>query len=251
MSLSVAVAGKGGTGKTTFSSLLIRYLLGENKKPILAVDADPNANLGDALGLEIEDTVGDICEEMLRNKDNLPAGMAKTDYLNLKIERALIESSGMDLLSMGRPEGPGCYCYTNNLLRSIIDKISSRYPYLIMDNEAGLEHLSRKTTRDVDFLLIVSDPTVRGLKTVQRIHQMVSNLKISVGKQFLVLNRAKPESSSILSSHLEKVGIGLAGVIPEDELIYEYDGEGKPLVELPAESTAVKAVKGIVEKLGI
>ncbi len=251
MSLSIAVAGKGGTGKTTLSSLLTRYLLEAGKKPILAVDADPNANLGDALGLKVEETVGDICEEMLKNKDNLPAGMAKTDYLNLKIERALIESPGVDLLSMGRPEGPGCYCYTNNLLRSIIDKISSRYPYLIMDNEAGLEHLSRKTTRDVDFLLIVSDPTVRGLKTVRRIHQMVSNLKISVGKQFLVLNRSAAEDSSKLSSHIKEAEIELAGVIPEDELIRAYDGEGKPLVELPGESKAVKAVKNIVEKLGI
>ncbi len=251
MDLSIAVAGKGGTGKTTLSTLLIRYLLGEGKKPILAVDADPNANLGETLGLSIEDTVGDICEEMLRDKDNLPAGMAKTDYLNLRIERALIESPGLDLLTMGRPEGPGCYCYTNNLLRSIIDKISSRYPYLIMDNEAGLEHLSRKTTRDVDILLITSDPTVRGLKTVKRIHEIVTNLKISVGKQFLVLNRAKAEDSSKLSSHIKDVGIELAGVIPEDELIYEYDGEGKPLMELPLESKAVKAAKNIVEKLGI
>lgn len=251
MGLSIAVAGKGGTGKTTLCSLLIGYLRGEGKQPILAVDADPNANLSEVLGLKVEETVGDICEEMLQNKDNLPASMAKTDYLNLKIERALIESPGLDLLTMGRPEGPGCYCYANNLLRSTIDRISSRYPYLVMDNEAGLEHLSRKTTRDVNLLLITSDPTVRGLETVKRISQMVTSLKISVGKQFLVLNRADSEDSSKLSSSIKGVGIELSGIIPEDELICKYDGEGKPLIELPAESKAVEAVKSIVERLGI
>ena len=251
MGLSIAVAGKGGTGKTTLSSLLIRYLLGEGKEPVLAVDADPNANLGETLGLKVEDTVGDICEEMLREKDNLPAGMAKTDYLNLRVEKALIESRGVDLLTMGRPEGPGCYCYTNNLLRSIIDRISSRYPYLVMDNEAGLEHLSRKTTRDIDLLLIASDPTVRGLETVRRISRIITNLKISVGKQFLVLNRAGSEDSARLSSPLGDMEIELAGIIPEDELIHKYDGEGKPFIELPPGSKAVKAVKNIVEKLGL
>ncbi len=251
MGLNIAIAGKGGTGKTSLSSLLIRYLLEGGKKPILAVDADPNANLGETLGLKVEETVGDICEEMLQNKDKLSPSMAKTDYLNLKIERALVESPGVDLLTMGCPEGPGCYCYTNNLLRSIIDRISSRYPYLIMDNEAGLEHLSRKTTRDVDLLLIVSDPTVRGLATVKRIHQIVTNLKITVGKQFLVLSRAGSEDSSKLSSPIKDVGMEFLGMIPEDELIHEYDREGKPLIELPADSKAVKAVKDIVEKLKI
>lgn len=251
MSLSIAVAGKGGTGKTTLCSLLIYYLLGEGKKPILAVDADPNTNLDEILGLKVEETVGDISEEMLRDKDNLPAGMAKTDYLNLRIEKALIESPGLDLLAMGRPEGPGCYCYTNNLLRSTIDRISSRYPYLIMDNEAGLEHLSRKTTRDVDLFLITFDPTVRGLKAAEKISLLVTGLKISVGKQLFILNRAAPEDSSKLSFPLKEMGIELSGIIPEDELIHAYDGKGKPFMELPEESKAVKAVRDIAEKLGI
>jgi CO dehydrogenase maturation factor len=165
MAFTIALAGKGGTGKTTTAALMVRALREMGARSVLAVDADPNACLHEALGTEVERSVGQITEEMLENPEANPGGMSKDAWLELNIQRFVVEETEYDLLSMGRPEGSGCYCYANNLVRGCIDDLQRSYEYVVMDNEAGLEHLSRRTTRDVDLLLIVSDPSVRGIRT--------------------------------------------------------------------------------------
>ena len=192
MTTTIAVAGKGGTGKTTLAGLLIRRLAEDRAGPILAIDADPASNLNTVLGLPLEKTVGDVREETSEKAraNLLEAGIAKRDLLDYEINSSVVEGVGVDLLAMGRPEGPGCYCAANNMLRAIIDAIADSYPWVVIDNEAGLEHLSRRTTRDVDVLLIVSDATVRGITTAGRIAALLTELKTKVGKHYLIVNRA-------------------------------------------------------------
>ena len=249
MTTTIAVAGKGGTGKTTLTGLLIRRLAEHNAGPILAIDADPASNLNTVLDLPLEKTVGDVREETsAKARANLlEAGIAKRDLFDYEINSSVVEGVGVDLLAMGRPEGPGCYCAANNMLRAIIDSIADSYPWVVIDNEAGLEHLSRRTTRDVDLLLIVSDATVRGITTAGRIASMLTELDTTVGKHFLIVNRAPtgltPEINAAISEH----GLDLLAVLPDDPLVAALDAAGRPILQLPDDSRLAVAMAPVVE----
>lgn len=244
----IAVSGKGGTGKTLVSSLLIKSLSGKNHD-ILAIDADPDSNLPEALGIPVHLTVGDIREELKKDtaEGNLPTDANKWDILDYKIMESIIETPEFDLLVMGRPEGSGCYCAVNNILRKIIGTISHNYDYIIIDTEAGLEHLSRRTTQNVDVMLVVTDPSKRGILTAKRIDSLSDELDISFNKMYLVLNRVKPQNERILLEKVKDIELDIAGTIYQDELIENYDMEGKPLIDLPDDFQAVKSVSKIIE----
>ena len=245
----IAMAGKGGTGKTTLSALVIGYLRKKGLKPILAVDADPSSNLVDALGLTVNKSLGTAREDFFETKGNLPPGMTKETYLEMKLHEILVESPGLDLLVMGRPEGPGCYCYANNILRRHLDVLIKNYPFVVMDNEAGMEHLSRRTTQGVDYLLFVSDYSLRGIRTVGKIRELIDELKLSVKEKHLVVDRVPNGMDPVFSQEVRDLGLNLLGAIPEDTLISEYEMKGRPLLELPDESPAVQVVSEMMEKM--
>lgn len=256
MTTTIALAGKGGTGKTTISALLIRYLIEERNGSILAIDADPATNLNMVLGMEIEETVGDIREDMLDMAQSsgalagsMPGGMSKQDYLDYQVQMALTEGERVDLLVMGRPEGQGCYCAANQMLRVIVDRLEKQYDYVVIDNEAGMEHLSRRTTRDVDVLLLVTDPTQRGLIAAHHMRDMVPELEIGVGRVYLVVNRLRGEMPAPLAQAVEQKGLELLGTVPEDSAMAEFEFTGRPLVELPAETEVYQAVRGMTQRL--
>ncbi len=249
MSFSIAVAGKGGSGKTSITSLVIRYLKNNGLGPILAIDADANANLGDSLGLEVKQTVGSIIASFNDEKINIPAGMTKEAYLQYKLNGALVESKGLDLLTMGRGEGPECYCYPNLLLRKFADSLSGNYAYVVMDNEAGMEHLSRRTTQNIDALLIISDHSVKGIRTIARIIDLVAELRLAVKKQAVIINFAPPKLAPLVSQELARLGIEPAALIPEDEQIYQADLELKPLLGMPDTAKAVRVVDDLMLRL--
>lgn len=250
MSFTIAVAGKGGTGKTTISSLIIRELIKKGKTPVFAVDADANVNLNEQLGVKVEKTIGGVREEMLDTigAGEMPAGMSKETYMEYQIQDALIEENGFDLLVMGRPEGPGCYCYANNLLRRYIEVLAKNYPYIVIDNEAGMEHLSRRTTQKIDLLLIVSEPNPVGILTAARIRDLAKEMKISVGKAGLVINRVNGELPDILKQEVEKYRLELIGTIPIDDTITNFSFERKPTILMPDDSPSTRAIGEIVDK---
>jgi CO dehydrogenase maturation factor len=243
---TIAMAGKGGTGKTTLAGLLVRFLKEHNMTPILAVDADANTNLNEVLGLEVEETLGEA-REMMRK--DVPVGMTKDIFMEMKVEQALVESNGFDLMVMGRPEGPGCYCAANNLLSKFIERMMDNYPYLVVDNEAGMEHFSRLTTKDIDLLLIVSDSSRRGILSARRIYDLVDELGIKVGRKYLLVNQYRDKLESLVAKETQTFDPDSVSTIPEDDLIYEFDLEGKPTIELPAESVALQATNEIFRKL--
>ena len=247
----IAVTGKGGVGKTTISSLLVRSMVNSGKKPILVVDADPNSNLNEVLGLEVDETIGAIREEMSERSGSMPGGMAKHEYLEFKVNECMIESDGFDLLVMGRPEGPGCYCFANNVLRDILAAIGKQYPHIVIDNEAGMEHMSRRITTSIDHLFIVSNPTPRGLLAADRIKELVKELKLSVGTMQLIINQARNGIPKEVEKRIEEIGLPLAGVIQDDDLLREYDGVGRPLIELPETSSTVQKLEEIVGGINI
>lgn len=249
MSFNIAVAGKGGTGKTSIASLVIRYLVKKNLGPILAIDADPNANLGESLGLEAERTVGMILADFQREKINIPAGMTKESYLELKLNEAISESESIDLLTMGRGEGPECYCYPNLIIRKLADSLADNYTYVVMDNEAGMEHLSRRTTHNIDELLIISDHSVKGVRTIARIRELVTQLKLTVKRQSIVINFAPTQLAPSITEELARQGIEPAATIPTDDELYQCDLQSKPLLDLPDSSKAVTAVSGLMAKI--
>ncbi len=249
MSFNIAVAGKGGSGKTSIASLIIRYLLKDAKGPILAVDADPNANLGESLGLPVNGTIGSIIASFNEEKINIPPGMTKEAYLEYKLNETIVESRGIDLVTMGRGEGPDCYCYPNLVLRKFIDTLSENYAYMVMDNEAGMEHLSRRTTQDVDALLIISDHSIKGVRTVARITELVSELKLKVKRQSVIINFVPTTLAPLITDELARLGIGTTVLIPLDEGVREYDLESKSLIDLPDTSEAVAAVNVLMGKL--
>ncbi len=251
MSYTIAVAGKGGTGKTSLCALLMAELLKRGKKPILAVDADPNANLGQVLGVEVTRTVGSIREDALGSINAIPAGMTKEEFLEYHIQSALVEADGFDLITMGRPEGPGCYCYANNLIRKIMDVLGNNYPFMLIDNEAGMEHLSRRTTRDVDLLLLVADASRRGLETAARIAGMADELKLNIRRKGVVIGRMPPEANRDYSGLLQEWGLELLGSIPHDLTLQQRDMEGHPLLNLPSSCKARQAVSSLVDKLSL
>ena len=251
MTTTIAIAGKGGTGKTTLAGLLIGRLAKAKAGPILAIDADPSSNLNTVLGLPLEKTVGDIREETSEKAraNLLEAGIAKRDLLDYEINTSVVEGVGVDLLAMGRPEGPGCYCAANNMLRAIIDTIADSYPWVVIDNEAGLEHLSRRTTRDVDVLFIVSDATVRGVTTAGRIAALLDELNTKVGRHYLIVNRAGSGLSPELERAIEQNGLDLLAVLPDDPQVAAFDAAGRALVHLPADSAINAALQPVVETM--
>ena len=247
MAFHIAVAGKGGTGKTTLSALIIRALVDLGKKPILAVDADANANLNEALGLEVEGTVAGLLNELRQNK-TLPAGMSKDAYIEYRLNQVMSEGESVDLLTMGGPEGPGCYCFPNDVLKRYVNRLAEGYRYLVMDNEAGLEHLSRRVAQNIDILLVTSDATVRGVRSAGRVKNLVESMETRVGQIGLVLTRAGEEEVERLSKEIERTGLSLAGTIPADSQVSEYDIEGQALSSLPPESVALMAVQDLVRR---
>jgi len=247
MAFSIALSGKGGTGKTTMAGLLIKYLTATGRTPVLAVDADCNANLNEVLGLSFSDTLGGSREEM--KKGDVPSGMTKDVFMEMKLEQAIVEADGFDLVVMGQPEGPGCYCAANTLLTAFLERLTGNYPYIVIDNEAGMEHISRLTTKDVDIMLIVSDTSRRGIQAALRINELAKNLNIGVGKSYLIINQVKTALSEDVLNMIAAAGLELAGTIPEDESVYEYDLNGRPTVEMPSDSPAVVAAYRIFEKI--
>ena len=247
MPYSIALAGKGGTGKTTMAGLLIKYLLIKEKIPILAVDADCNANLNEVLGVEIADTLGNAREEM--KKGDVPNGMTKDIFMEMKLEESLVESEGFDLVVMGQPEGAGCYCAANTLLTNYLERLSGNYPYIVMDNEAGMEHISRLTTNNVDILLIVSDSSRRGLQTAVRIDALARALNIVVGKSYVVINQTREAPSEQAMAMIKEANLELIGTVPEDDVIYDYDFNGRPTIEMPEDSKSVQAAFKIFDKI--
>ena len=247
MPYTIALAGKGGSGKTTMSGLLIKYLVKKNKTPILAVDADCNANLNEVLGLEIKDTLGNAREEM--KKGVVPGGMTKDIFMEMKLEESMVEAPGFDLVVMGQPEGAGCYCAANTLLAGFMDRLAGNYPFIVMDNEAGMEHISRLTTKNVDILLIVSDPSRRGLQAAIRIEDLARRLNIGVGKSYAVINQVKEAPSDQALEMIKAGGLELAGTVPEDRTVYEFDFNGRPTIEMPEDCPSVQAAFKIFDKI--
>jgi len=247
MAYSIALAGKGGTGKTTMAGMLIKYLLKKNKTPILAVDADCNSNLNEVLGVEIKNTLGNAREEM--KKGDVPSGMTKDVFMEMKLEEAVVEAEGFDLIVMGQPEGAGCYCAANTLLTNYLERLSGNYPYIVMDNEAGMEHISRLTTNNVNILLIVSDSSRRGLQAAVRIDKLARCLKIVVDKSYVVINQAREAPSQQAREMIKNARLELIGTVPEDDLIYDYDFKGRPTIEMPEDSKSVKAAFEIFDKI--
>ena len=249
MSFNIAVAGKGGTGKTSVASMVIRYLMKKGAGPILAIDADPNANLGESLGLDIKLTVGLILDDFQKDKINIPSGMTKEAYLEYKLNEVIVESKGLDLVTMGRGEGPECYCYPNVMLRKFADTLSGNYAYTVMDNEAGMEHLSRRTTQNIDELLLISDHSVKGVRTVARIRDLVAQLKLMVKRQSVIITLVPDGLDPMVAKELERLGIEPTAIIPLDEAVSQYDIELKPLLDLPDTSRAVAVVDRLIAKL--
>jgi CO dehydrogenase maturation factor len=252
MSTVIAIAGKGGTGKTTIAGLIIRYLRGSRRTPILAVDADPDSNLPQAIGLGAEksiSTIGRARQDFFVSRGAVPAGVPKEAYLELRLNEALVETSDIDLLVMGRPEGAGCYCYINNVLRSFLESLGRNYPHVVIDNEAGLEHLSRRTAQRIDILVVVSDYSVNGLRAAGRIRQLSEELELEIGRRFLVINRVPSELDGAFRKRAEGQGLSLLGVVPLDEGISEGDLEGRAVIDLPDGNRAVKTVNDFMQKI--
>ncbi|NIO29807.1 MAG: AAA family ATPase [Candidatus Latescibacteria bacterium] len=248
---TIAISGKGGTGKTTLAALMVRQLSDYSKGSVLAVDADANVSLNELLGVELRETIGVIREEMRDSVDNLPGGMTKQRFLEYKIQTSLVETSAFDLIAMGRPEGPGCYCYANNLLRDILATLSANYGYVVIDNEAGMEHLSRRTHQSIDYLLIVSDPSVRGIRTAGKISRLLKELDTRVGEKDLVLNRVQGPVPEAVVEAIQDEGLTLISSIPEDSWILELDQKGLSIDHLSADASAHRAVGEILKNIGI
>jgi CO dehydrogenase maturation factor len=259
MTTTIALAGKGGVGKTTVAAMIIKYLVQNQPGSILAIDADPSSNLNMVLGLDLEWTVGDIREDMLAQvkltlvdggaaMGGLPGGISKREYLEYHVRSSLAEGARFDLIAMGRGEGQGCYCAVNHNLREVVDGMSRHYAYVVIDNEAGMEHLSRRTTRDVQHLFVVSDPSQRGLVAAQRIISMSKELDVRIEQSHLLINRAKGPLTSETMAFVETLGVPLLGSIPADDELLDFDAAGRPLVELPDSSPVYGAVAEILKK---
>ncbi len=242
-SSTIALSGKGGVGKTTIAALLIKVLRDRGDGAVFAIDADPNSCLADYLGLKVEETIGSIREDILNNISNIPPSMTKERWINYRVQECIVESKGVDLLEMGRPEGPGCYCYVNNLLREYEGSMHRNYRYTVIDNEAGMEHLSRRSTQTIDYLLIVSDITIPGIKAAGRIKELSRNLKFVAKNICLVLNRVNEPISEKILHLIEKTGLEVLGRIPTDNLLEEFGNTDRSFLDIKEESEALRAVR--------
>jgi len=251
MGINIAVAGKGGTGKTTISALLVRNLIKKKNGSVLALDADPNSNLNELLGVKISSTVGQLVENFKKDGAIISSGIYKDQMVEMNIHQSIIEGNGFDLLIMGRGEGPGCYCAANNLFKKYIDVLQDSYDYIIMDNEAGMEHLSRKTTHNIKYLLIISDPSIRGILTAARLRDLSKELQINVEKVFLILNRVNDELDDRLLKYIKEQNFEILGTIYTDNNIIDLELSGKPIFELPDSSDSVSQVNNILKSLGL
>jgi CO dehydrogenase maturation factor len=251
MTKVIAFAGKGGTGKTTVAALLTQSLLKRGAAPVLAIDADPATNLHLALGLPAPATVGDLREGMKAEagRGSLGVTISRQDYVDREIRMALEEGDQVDLIAMGRPEGQGCYCAVNHLLRQTLDEVGKGYAYILVDNEAGMEHISRRTTRDVDLLLVVTDPTVRGVRTAQTIAKMADEVDIRIRRKMLVLNRVEGELPAELEAAIAATGLELMARVPADPQVADLDARGQPLLRLNGTSSAAAAIDAIAERI--
>ena len=251
---TIAVAGKGGVGKTTTCGMLIDYLCKKGDGPVLVVDADANSNLNEVLGVEVETSLGAIREEMAQAelKGTIPAGMTKADYANFKFNSAIIEEDDFDMLVMGRTQGKGCYCYVNGILKTQVDKYAKNYSYIVMDNEAGLEHVARGTLPHVDTMLLISDCSRRGVQAVARIAEMIEEMNLNPGQMGLIINRA-PDGvlDDGVRAEIEKYGLKLFGVLPHDDAVYRCDCNGDPSSKLPDNDPMKTALKGIMQSIGL
>lgn len=248
MSKVIAFAGKGGVGKTTVAALVLHYMGTSGRSPVLAVDADPNSNLGETIGIDVTSTIGDIRETYMKDPQGVPSGMDKVNYLETLVEQALIERPTYDLLVMGRQEGQGCYCMVNNILNNYTDKLAAHYKYMVVDNEAGMEHLSRRTSGKVDMLFLVTDYSLRGLRAVRRINTMLAGLKLDVKKLAIIVTRGPEELSDAFLKEVEEIGLPIAGVIPHDPALLEFDMQRRSLLELPDDSLSVSAVSKVMDE---
>ena len=252
----IAVAGKGGVGKTTLCGMLIQYLCEQKKGPILAVDADANSNLNEVLGVKVETTLGDVREEIaqaeIAKESPIPKGMSKADYAELRFEDALVEDDDFDLLVMGRTQGKGCYCFVNGLLQSQLAKYQNHYPYIVVDNEAGMEHISRGVLPSMQTAILVSDCSRRGVQAVGRIARLIDECGMKPDTIGLIINRAPGgKLNAGIQEEIENQGLHLLGVVPQDEDVYEYDCEGKPTADLPEDNPVKKALREIVSNVNL
>jgi CO dehydrogenase maturation factor len=246
MSYTIAIAGKGGTGKTTIAALIVRLLKERKAGSVLAVDADPNNNLAEALGIEIKETIGSIIDEVSQNLEKIPSGMSKDRFIEYRVQTSIAEGEGFDVLAMGRPEGPGCYCYVNNLLRNIVGKLIKDYDYIVMDNEAGFEHLSRRTMRVCDAMVVVSDATPVGLRAAQRISDLIKELDIKTKKSLLVINCSEQDAAK---DNIKETGLLYIGKIPQDPEISKISLNGGSLMALKDEAVALSALRKLGDKI--
>ena len=251
---TIAVAGKGGVGKTTTCGMIIDYLCAKKNGPVLVVDADANSNLNEVLGVEVETSLGQIREEMAQAelKGTIPPGMTKAEYAEFKFNSALVEEDDFDMLVMGRTQGKGCYCYVNGVLKTQVDKYARNYSYIVMDNEAGLEHVARGTLPHVDAMLLISDCSRRGIQAVARIAEMVQEMNLNPGRMGLIVNRAPGGVlDEGMKAEIEKHGLTLFGVLPHDEAVYRCDCDGEPSSRLPADDPMKVALREIMKNLGL
>ena len=249
MSFVIAVAGKGGTGKSTITALIIRSLIKSGRTPILAIDADPNSNLAESLGIDVKDTIGNTLSDFLRNRGSLPQGVTKQSFLEMKLHQILKEEKDIDIMVMGCPEGPGCYCAANAMMKSYFEDLVGNYRYVVVDNEAGMEHFSRKTAANIDLLLLCSNYSLKGIKTVKKISDMVDELGIGVKERFIVINMTPEKLDDSFIAEIEKLGIPYFGNIKTDKSIEEADVKGIPLTDIPESSMAVKSIDDMVAQL--
>lgn len=249
----IAITGKGGTGKTAVTAMLIRYLLKDSGKRyrILAIDADPDANLADALGVSVKKTIGDMREFMQASRYTTSPDTDKQALFESKLFEILAEEEGYDLLVMGKSEGSGCYCFVNNLLRGIMDKTVSDYDLIIIDTPAGLEHLSRKTIPDLDILIVVTDESRRGLTTAERIRDLAGEIELEYKELYVVVNKVTPERKQKVLETARGIGLKVIGTIPFDEMLAKFDLVGDPLIGLPNDTPAVMEIEDVVREIGL
>ena len=248
MGYVIALAGKGGTGKTTIAALIVRLLKEKKMGSVLAIDADPNSNLGETLGVQPSENVGAILDNLSVHPDKIPAGMTKERFIQHQLQTAIQEAEGFDLLSMGKPEGPGCYCYVNNVLRGLMVKLIKDYDYIVVDNEAGLEHLSRRTTRFADILIVVSDSSSVGLKSAKRISELASALKFEVKKSFLLVNRFDKD---IQKDKIKATGLEYLGSLPHSVQIEQSSLLGESIFNLKADAQILTVFNSWGDKIWI